>query len=178
MASLSLNSSLLISTFFLLVPFFTTPARGTAVTDVCPKTKDPNFCLRAFTSDPRSATADAYGLGKISIDLATAYATDTLDKLLIIVRAIREDTPLKVRLDICADAYDFSRDALEEANRNYDDSFYMGMKQRGDSALGVIQGCNITFAEPPNPLSIQNHNFERLLDIVSTLGVVLNETMD
>ncbi|KAK2997987.1 hypothetical protein RJ639_026653, partial [Escallonia herrerae] len=147
-------------------------ASGSAVTDLCSKAEDPNFCLDAFAS-AAAGEADLKGLGQISLHLAISNATVTLHNLKELVTFMKDGIPLKARLQACVFYYTRAGQILEISDEDFKLSYYQDMTVEATFAYASAQFCEDLFHQPPstaNPLADANRNLKLLSNIVSTVG--------
>ncbi|KAK3013787.1 hypothetical protein RJ639_010146 [Escallonia herrerae] len=147
-------------------------ASGSAVTDLCSKAEDPNFCLDAFTS-AAAGEADLKGLGQISLHLAISNATVTLHKLKELITFMKDGIPVKARLQACVFYYTRAGQILEISDEDFKLGYYQDMTVEATFAYASAQFCEDLFHQPPstvNPLGDANRNLKLLSNIVSTVG--------
>ncbi|KAK2977625.1 hypothetical protein RJ640_007261 [Escallonia rubra] len=175
-------SSSLRSVFFHVAISFIGLVSCTIVTDLCSKAQDPNFCTDALASDPRAATADLKGLGQISIDLSTANATDTLHKLRVLIKFVK-DKEVRKRLTICKVFYNQCIETLKKTSDDLKTGGYQDMKTYALFSYYAMKNCEKVLAQnqPPinvNPLADANLNLELLTNIVVTATIMVVATCD
>ncbi|KAK2973725.1 hypothetical protein RJ640_019725 [Escallonia rubra] len=147
-------------------------ASGSAVTDLCSKAEDPNFCLDAFAS-AAAGEADLKGLGQISLHLAISNATVTLHKLKELITFMKDGISVKARLQACVFYYTRAGQILEISDEDFKLGYYQDMKVEATFAYASAQFCEDLFHQPPstvNPLADANRNLKLLSNIVSTVG--------
>lgn len=176
MAKSFINSFLCVVVVFLLVFH----ASGTAIDDVCNKTKDRGFCQRVLGSDPRTRGANFHMLAQIALDLASTSASATKPKIHNLLLAAK-DPNFRARFGMCeryyADALDVLRIANDDMKRGSFDDLLIFANGAQDDAIS----CEYQFTKPKtgpvlqSPLTNDNNNMNNLCDILGAVALILEK---
>ncbi|KAL3510539.1 hypothetical protein ACH5RR_029940 [Cinchona calisaya] len=121
---------------------FLYPTKSDLVADICFRsTIDPQYCIQALRSDPRSPTADLPTLAKISIDLAQT----TTKSIAILVQSLMQranETKLKEIYDSCLENYNDTFDNLNDCINYLNKKDYESLNIYASAALDGPDTCD------------------------------------
>ncbi|PSR97867.1 Pectinesterase [Actinidia chinensis var. chinensis] len=145
-------------------------AENDLINKYVPTLSNASRCLQVLKSDPRSASADLKGLGKISINKAKASAKQT-SKLIASLKICATDSILKGQYGLCSQDYSDAFNSLEEAKRFLKFGDYVNF---GIYAAAAFGGAEELFEEgppdQPNQLWPADQELKDLCDIVKVLS--------
>ncbi|KAK3029622.1 hypothetical protein RJ639_037939 [Escallonia herrerae] len=146
------------------------------VPEVCQRTPNPDFCVSALHSDPRTIDINDLGaLLEVSLDLASSNATGTSNKIRSLVLKTR-DPALKARLEVCVNEYDGALENIEETNEFLKSGDYDSINLAALGAGNHADSCEGAFKQSPvyqSPLSTDNLNLKLLSDIAAAIAKML-----
>ncbi|OVA16683.1 Pectinesterase inhibitor domain [Macleaya cordata] len=141
------------------------------VNEVCSQTRNPNLCLNVLSSDPRTETADLFGLCSISNNLAFINATKSLNFINYLVNiAVPEK---KDHLRMCSLYYQNAVEDLKHAAERMGHSNYKVVNILATDVISKVNDCENVFQSPPvfpSPLTKWNKNLGDLADIVVVIS--------
>ncbi|XP_043694029.1 putative invertase inhibitor [Telopea speciosissima] len=167
----SLLILLLAFIFFLNINYPTTSAleleelTNRVAIDLCNKFSDLIFCLDALGSDPRTETADLYGLAMISFDLARTNFTQASSFAAQLSNQTK-DPSLKSCLDLCKVIYDNGNSMLQQARSFAEANVLMSAEANmADVTWAIVPKCMDEFKKrgvDDSPLREKNHFVQTL----------------
>ncbi|KAJ3681769.1 hypothetical protein LUZ60_014342 [Juncus effusus] len=125
----------------------------------------PDYCLSAFSADPRCHTADYNQLALISLNLTISNAThvkSTINSLLTsttFASTTPSSDPVRKGLETCMKLYDDVIPSLRWSAQSVSAGRYDGAKAVVDQAVNVPASCD---SMPGLPLSKENDDFSRI----------------
>lgn len=178
MASLMHRSSLLVALLLLMVLLSPSSASiRPMITDVmtkqiCSQTRDPNLCNHILRDDPRTHTADLYGLASTAVNLGLTNLTDTANY----IKSLLSNGGInRQELTDCLNNYDTAIYSLNVYAKDLSARFYKSLDQRARNAADFITGCDGKFNGVSNPLAQRNHNALVLIDTAASVAILLKK---
>ncbi|XP_031257675.1 pectinesterase inhibitor-like [Pistacia vera] len=142
------------------------------INDICSKTQNLTFCLGVLNQAPGASTADLPGLAKITIDLATSNATETLQIIQSLVPKTT-NTKLKEGYATCSEHYDNAIGDLGDARQHLKTGDPMGVNLSASASMDEAGDCNDELKGLPADPSVLKGN-QDLNNICSIILVIAN----
>ncbi|KAL5583301.1 hypothetical protein UlMin_015743 [Ulmus minor] len=142
------------------------------VNNVCKKTSNYSFCVVALSADPRTPSADPYGLAFISFRMAYLNASNTRDLIGELMKKARRDE--LVRLRRCHGDYEKGVSALEVAYNDLNSESFYELANLAGVAAHSAKDCQSAFMKIPSPLISRNRNLEGLCEICVAVSKLFN----
>ncbi|GMY30765.1 pectinesterase inhibitor-like [Fagus crenata] len=182
MASLS-HSMLFLCVGFLPFLFFHScsslpldPNDASSLVDqVCGQTKDVNFCLSTFNSNPCAATAALSTLEFIILQFSYDNASDNERYIAELLRNT-QDPAVKQGLDHCTINYQGSFFALQQSFFDFEAKDYRAVGEKSRIVFENSSDCELEFIEGPthqSPLTSQNNVLIKLTEITDIIIAML-----
>ncbi|XVE74607.1 hypothetical protein DITRI_Ditri12bG0031000 [Diplodiscus trichospermus] len=136
------------------------------VDKVCNQTSNNTFCVVALYSDPRTPTADAYGLAYVSFGMAYLNATSTQHHIVELLKTNSSSSSTHKRLKICQHDYRKAVSALEEAYNDLNSETFFELAELAGHAASATDDCEAAFRRTHFlPLATMNAYLKALSDI-------------
>ncbi|KAJ4727859.1 Pectinesterase inhibitor [Melia azedarach] len=152
-------------------------ADTTLIDAVCKRYTDYGFCVSTFASDPRSATADLNGLGKLSTQITMNLLQQTLsDDIPKIRNNIRDPVGLQ-RLNVCQSDYQTALQKFAEAFKSTDNKAYPDVINWVRDGTNLVIDCQNIYrrSEPitESPTAAVNQKVINLVGVILTVNDML-----
>ncbi|GMJ04495.1 CELL WALL / VACUOLAR INHIBITOR OF FRUCTOSIDASE 2, cell wall / vacuolar inhibitor of fructosidase 2 [Hibiscus trionum] len=147
-------------------PAATGSSTNKLVDKICNRTSNYTFCAEALYSDPRTPTADAYGLAFVSFGLAYLNATATQDYIAQLLNDNTIAANHKRRLKLYQHDYSKAVSALEEAYDDLNSETFFQLAKLAGHAAAAADDCQSAFKGAHySPLATMNDCLKALSNI-------------
>ncbi|KAL5579700.1 hypothetical protein UlMin_012142 [Ulmus minor] len=150
----------------------TTTPPSELVNNVCKKTSNYSFCVLSLSADPRTPSADSYGLSFISFGMAYLNASNTQDFIGELMKNAKRDE--LVRLRRCHGDYEKGVSALEVAYNDLNSESFYELANLAGVAAHSAKDCQSAFMKIPSPLISRNRDLKALCEICVAVSKLFN----
>ncbi|XP_062088014.1 cell wall / vacuolar inhibitor of fructosidase 2-like [Humulus lupulus] len=153
----------------------TTVLHPTELVDgVCNQTSDYSFCVKSLYADPRTPSADSYGLAFVVFGMSYLNASSTQDLIANLSKNAKRsggggsghNQPLLLtRLQRCGQDYKKAVSALEMAYNDLNSETFFELADMARVAASSAEDCQAGFEKSKSPLTARNRELKGLCEI-------------